>query len=304
MKNKSLCLIIFFLFSLFISGCTARNSVQPVNSPAGQAQEQAQNITLPSGSPGNMLKVHFIDVGQGDAILVQTPTGQNMLIDAGENDQGDVVVNYLVSQGVKDLDIVVGTHPHSDHIGGLDTVINYFPVKNIYMPKVTQNTKTFLDVLTAAKNKGLQITTAKAGVVVPLDGVICRFIAPLQDSYEDLNNYSAVIKLEYGSQSFLFTGDAETVSETQILGSGADLKSTVLKVGHHGSSTSTGTAFLKAVTPQYAVIMVGRDNSYGHPHAQTLSRLGKAGVTIYRTDQNGTIVFSTDGKDMQLSKER
>jgi len=305
LKNKSLCsIIVFFIISLLISGCAARNSAQPVNYYSNQSQEQVQNTTLPAGSSGNLLKVHFIDVGQGDAVLVQTPTGQNMLIDAGENDQGDVVVNYLVSQGVQDLDVVIGTHPHSDHVGGLDIVINHFPVKNIYMPKVTQNTKTFLDVLTAVNNKRLQISTAQAGVVVPLDGVICRFIAPLQEYYEDLNNYSAVVKLEYGSQSFLFTGDAGTECETQILSSGVDLKSTVLKVGHHGSSTSSGAKFLNAVAPQYAVIMVGRDNTYGHPHAQTLTRLGKAGVTLYRTDQTGTIVFSTDGKDMDISKER
>ena len=172
------------------------------------------------------------------------------------------------------------------------------------MPKATNNTESFRDVLTAVKNKGLKISTAKAGVVLPLEGVDCRFVAPVKDSYEDLNDYSGVIRLDYGSQSFLLTGDAGTESEAQMLSSGIAIKSTVLKVGHHGSSTSTSTKFLKAVAPQYAVIMVGRDNPYNHPHNQTLTKLTEAGIKIYRTDQNGTIVFTTDGKDMQINHGR
>ncbi|MDD3365512.1 MAG: ComEC/Rec2 family competence protein, partial [Syntrophomonas sp.] len=227
-----------------------------------------------------------------------------MLVDAGENDYGDVVVNYLISQGVKELDIVVGTHPHSDHIGGLDTVINRFPVKSIYMPKATNTTESFRDVLSAVKNKGLKISTAKAGVVLPLDGIDCRFVAPVKDSYEELNNYSGVIRLEYGSQSFLLAGDAGTESEAQILSSGVNIKSTVLKVGHHGSYSSSSSKFLKAAAPQYAVIMVGKNNQYGHPHPQTLTRLSNAGIKVFRTDQVGTIVFTTDGKDIQVSQRR
>ena len=306
MKHKHfyLPIIIIFILSLLFSGCSASNHAQQMGSPSGQPQEQVHNSTPVTVVSGNTLKVHFINVGQGDAILVQTPAGQNMLIDSGENDQGETVVNYLISQRVKDLDIVVGTHPHSDHIGGLDTVINHFTIKNIYMPKATNTTESFRDVLTAVKNKGLKISSAKAGVILPLTGANCRFIAPVKDSYEELNNYSAVIKLEYGSQSFLFAGDAGTESEAQMLNSGADLKAAVLKVGHHGSYSSTGGKFLSAVDPQYAVIMVGADNTYGHPHAQTLTRLDKAGATIYRTDYNGTIVFITDGKEMQVSKEK
>ena len=296
MKNNKFCfaIIIMFILSFLVSGCA--------NPASNRAAHEVQNPS-PAETAG-LLKIHFIDVGQGDAILVQTPAGQNMLVDAGENSQGDVMINYLLSQGVNRLDIVVGTHPHSDHIGGLDTVINRLPVKSIYMPKATNNTESFRDVLTAVKNQGLKISTAKAGVDLPLDGLNCRFIAPVKDTYEKLNNYSAVIRLDYGSQSFLLTGDAEAESEAQMLSSGIALKSTVLKVGHHGSSTSTSTKFLKAVAPQYAIIMLGRDNPYNHPHAQTLTKLNKAGVKIYRTDQNGTIVFTTDGKDMQISQGR
>ncbi len=305
MKNKLTLPIIFaFILYLLISGCASRNPSQQVNSTSNQPTQEAQNTIQPVAASDNTLKVHFIDVGQGDAILIQTPAGQNMLVDAGENDKGHVVVNYLISQGVQDLDAVVGTHPHSDHIGGLDTVINNFPVKSVYMPKATNNTASFRDVLTAVKNKGLTISTAKAGVVLPLDGIDCRFLAPVKDAYEELNDYSGVIRMEYGSHSFLLTGDAGTESEAQILNSSVNLKSTVLKVGHHGSYSSSSGKFLKAAAPQFAIIMLGKDNKYGHPHTQTLSRLTGAGVKIFRTDQNGTIVFITDGKDMQVSLRR
>ncbi|PKM78565.1 MAG: MBL fold metallo-hydrolase [Firmicutes bacterium HGW-Firmicutes-15] len=306
LKNKfiSLPIITTLILCLLVGGCASPNPSQQVNSTHTQASGQPNPIQTPPTYPTKLLKVHFIDVGQGDAILIQTPDGQNMLVDAGENDYGDVVVNYLISQGVKDLDIVLGTHPHSDHIGGLDTVIKYFPIKYIYMPKATNNTDSFRDVLNAVKNKGLKISTAKAGVVLPLDGVNCRFVAPVKDSYEELNNYSGVIRLDYGSQSFLLTGDAGTESEAQMLSSGVNIKSTVLKVGHHGSYSSSSSRFLKAAAPQYAVIMAGKDNQYEHPHAQTLTRLTNAGINIYRSDQDGTILFATDGKDMQVSQSR
>ncbi|MEN6460153.1 MAG: ComEC/Rec2 family competence protein, partial [Syntrophomonas sp.] len=253
-----------------------------------------------STATGGQLKVHFIDVGQGDAILVQAPEGENMLIDAGDNDYGSQVVDYLHSQGVKNLDIVVGTHPHADHIGGMDTVINSFPVNNIYLPRMTHSSRSFEDVLMAVKSKGLKIKTARAGIIIPLKGVQSTFIAPVGEKYEDLNNYSAVIKLNYGLKSFLLTGDAEHESENEMIASGVDLKATVLKVGHHGSTSSTGYKFLKAAAPEYAIIMVGRDNPYGHPHQETLNRLSDAGIKILRTDQNGTIVISTDGKNINI----
>lgn len=283
--KKYLTFIVFIVVALFLLYGEEMGLLPP-----------ADDGPLPSG----ILKVHFIDVGQGDAILVQTAAGQSMLIDAGENNQGGEVINYLKSQGVKELDIVVGTHPHSDHIGGLDTVVNNLPVKKVYLPKVTHTSKTFRDLLQAVKDSGLKVSTAQAGIELPLDGIKAAFVAPVADSYDSLNNYSAVIKLDYGSQSFLLTGDAETQSEDQILDSGANIRATVLKVGHHGSSTSTSLEFLQAVRPQYAVIMLGEDNPYGHPHAEILERLQEAGIEIYRTDRDGTIVFSTDGKDIDI----
>lgn len=293
-----LLLIMILIISLLVGCGVIRESTVPVNTDPGFVPAQ----TDPVQSAGDTLQIHFIDVGQGDAILVQTPAGQNMLVDAGENSCGELVTEYLAFHGVKGLDIVVGTHPHSDHIGGLDTVIDHFPVKKVYLPKVTHTTKTFRDLLSAVKDNGLKVTTAKAGVDLPLEGLNAYFAAPVEDSYENLNNYSAVIKIDYGSHSFLLTGDAETESEAQILNAGTDIKATVLKVGHHGSSSSTSSEFLQAAAPRYAVIMLGEDNPYGHPHKETMELLNNAGVEVFRTDQDGTIIFSSDGKDMNIIK--
>ncbi len=254
--------------------------------------------------PVKPLRVHFIDVGQGDAILIQTPAGQNVLVDAGENVFGDKVIDYLEAQGVDELAAVVGTHTHSDHIGGMDAVIDHFRVKAVYLPAITQNTKSFRDVLTAVQRKGLKITTARAGVALPLDAVECWILAPVKDYYEELNDYSVVMRLAYGSQVFLLTGDAGSVPERDLLASGANLKATVLKVGHHGSYASSSTEFLKAVGASHGVILLGKDNDYGYPHQSALQRFGRTGMQLYRTDLNGTIVFSTDGQILDITTER
>ena len=226
-----------------------------------------------------------------------------MLIDAGNNADGPSVVSYLKQQGVKTIDHLIGTHPHEDHIGGMDNVIQSFDIGQVYMPRATTTTKTFEDVLLAIKQKGLKITTAKAGVTVLDQGNLkVNFIASVGSGYEDLNNWSAVTRIQYGDTAFLLTGDAESQSEEEMIVSGTNLKADVLKVGHHGSSSSTTPAFLKAVAPKYAVISVGTGNNYGHPHKETLTKLANAKVQVYRTDQDGTLVFTSDGKTIIVKK--
>ena len=251
---------------------------------------------------GDELSVHFIDVGQADCILVLLPGGKNMLIDAGNRSDGGAVAAYLSKYGVTTVDYLIGTHPHADHIGGLDTIIKEFDIGQIYMPRISADTKTFEDVLTAIKNKNLTVSTAKAGVnVLDGDGVRIDIVAPNSDNYTDTNDYSAVIKLTYGRRAFLFAGDAHKLSETEIT---ASLSADVLKVGHHGSSSSTTDTFLRRVNPYYAVICVGEKNSYNHPHESTLNRLNEVCSEIYRTDLHGDIVFSTDGVSISVHTEK
>lgn len=241
------------------------------------------------------LSVYFLNVGQGDATYIRTANGDDILIDGGKNEAGPVVVDYLKQLGVKDLEVLISTHPDEDHVGGLDTVLQKFEVKSVYAPKVAHTTDTYKDFLLAVKSEGLTIKEAKAGVSIPLEGITAKFVGPVKSYGNDLNDWSAVLHLAYGKTSFLFTGDAETKAEVDMIGAKALLKADVLKVGHHGSDTSTSAEFLKAVAPKYAVISVGADNSYGHPKKSILDRLAKAKATTYRTDAKGTVTAVSDG---------
>lgn len=248
---------------------------------------------LSDGSSG--FKVHFIDVGQGDSILIQDED-TTLLIDAGDNGYEDFVVDYLKKQKIENLNHVIGTHPHADHIGGLDAVINEFTVDNFYMPKVSHTTKTFEDVIKAVKSNNLKITAPVPGTKITLDTAVITILAPNSSAYDDLNDYSIVVKVDYEDTSFLFTGDAEGISEQEMLDNEYDLSSDLLKVGHHGSSTSTTPAFLEKVNPKYAVISAGQDNRYGHPNKETMEKLEEKNIKVYRTDEDGTIIASSDGK--------
>lgn len=283
-------LTLFLLaFALLFAGCSPAQSPPETTAPV-QVQETQE------------LKVYYIDVGQADSILI-TLGEHSMLIDAGNNDDGKAVVDFIADKGISKLDIVAGTHPHEDHIGGLDDVINAFDIGEIIMPKISHTTKTYKDVLTAIKNKNLTVTAAKAGQTYSFGSANIQVISPVKDKYENLNQYSAVIRLTYKNTAFLFTGDMEKTNEDELLASSADVKADVLKVAHHGSRTSSTSAFLSAVSPQYAIICVGKDNSYKHPHANVLSRLENT-MTVYRTDMHGTITVTSDGQNISVHAEK
>jgi len=246
------------------------------------------------------LVVHFLDVGQADSIFIQLPNGENMLIDGGEANNASSILRYLRSHDVTTINYLVASHPHADHIGGLPAIIDAMDILNIFMPRVSHTTQTFERLLTSIQNKGLQIDQAIAGVsILSMPDLEIDIIAPVREDYKDHNDHSAVIKLTFGSTSFLFMGDAEGTSEGHIR---SDVSVDVLKVGHHGSKTSTTDAFLRSATPSYAVISVGRDNSYGHPTDEVLARLDNADVEVYRTDMVGTIIFTSDGENIIIDK--
>ena len=263
---------------------------------------ESDDKTSVSTFSGDTLRVNYIDVGQGDSIFIQLPNKETMLIDAGEAYEVDNVINYLNNLGIKKIDYVVGTHPHTDHIGGLEEVINTFDVGAIYMPKVSSNSKTFEDLLTTISNKGLKVKTAKSGVVVlSEDNLKLEFIAPNSDNYSNLNNYSAVLKLTYLDNTFLFMGDAETLSEDEIT---SDVDADVIKVGHHGSDSSSSVEFVKKVSPEYAIIMVGEGNSYNHPYQSIIDRYESVGAKVLRTDLDGNIVCDSDGVDVTCKGDK
>lgn len=258
------------------------------------SDQEAMSADTQSG----FVEVHFIDVGQGDSIYIKTPT-QDILIDGGE--RGDTVVEYLKEQNVEDLELVIGTHPHADHIGGLINVFEQIPVTEVMDPGVVHTSKTFEDYLTLIDQNNMIFTVVRAGTKRTYDdGTILEILSPTNPGEENLNDASIVAKLTFGDISFLFTGDAETPSENEMLSSGYQLKSTILKAGHHGSSTSISDDFLKAVSPEAVVIMCGTDNSYGHPHEETLDKLESAEIEVYRTDLLGTIVVETNGNDFDI----
>lgn len=244
----------------------------------------------------NKLEVQFIDVGQADSILIKQ-TDKYMLIDAGNNEDGALLVNYFKSMGITSFEHVVATHAHEDHIGGMDDIINNFDVKNFYMPDVLTTTKTFEDVLNALENNNKFYTVLKEDETFNLNEAIFSTIYIGNDE-EDLNDTSIVLKLKYQDIKFLFTGDATKKVEEKILNK--DIKSDVLKVGHHGSTYSNSKEFIDKVNPKYGVIQVGKDNSYKHPHKEVLNILNKNDIKIYRTDESGTIIFTSDGKKLNI----
>ncbi len=255
------------------------------------------------------LEVYFFDVGQGDSQLVRFTDASgtfHMLIDTGEREYANGLLQALRALGVDRLDALVMSHPHSDHMGGMGEILEQMPVDRLYMPVVPEEyaptTVSYEHVLDAASETGLPVIRLVRGSQVETPASLTvQVLSPEEDAdWEELNNFSAVLRVSYGETSFLLTGDAEGEAEAQILEHVSDLHAQVLKCGHHGSSTSTTASFLCAVAPDYAVISCGADNPYGHPHSETLARLLDAGVQVLRTDEDRTLLFSTDGKQLTV----
>lgn len=283
-KDKKLLFTIIFLIIALI----AQSFYKPSQSSIQEVDEIKAEY--------NDLQIYFMDVGQADCILVRNQN-KNMLIDAGNNEDGQKLVDYFKKIGIEEFEYVIGTHPHEDHIGGLDNIINSFNIKNILLPEAYTTTKTFSDVLTAIENKNLEITVPNIGDTINFGGTNIE-VMYVGNNESDLNDNSIVLKITYGKYSYLLTGDTTNNCEKLMLDK--NIQSDVLKVAHHGSNTSSTNDFLKKVNPKYAIISVGKDNSYGHPSDSTINRIKKYTNNIYQTKDYGTIVTISDGENITI----
>ena len=289
--------------SAFVTGCTEDEADAWLNEIFGMLGYEVSGDAIEGDA---RLKMHVIDVGQGDAVLMQCG-GRNVLIDCDENGMGDTVLDYLRKADVSHLDWIIGTHPHSDHIGGMDTVIKSkdITIDHVMMPQtskeLTPTTMTYTEVLTAIKKKKLKITRPVPGTEYDLDGVTMLVLSPAKGAkYEDLNDYSIVLKFTYGDVSVLTGGDASKLVERQLITLDYDLSADIYKVSHHGGRDGNSQAFLDEVNPRYAAISVGEDNKYGHPKNEILKRLRAMDCKVYRTDLDGDIIFESDGKNISV----
>ncbi len=269
-------------------------------------QNVASNYDIPILKDEKDLRVHYIDVGQGDSILIQY-YGKNALIDSGIASKADEVNTYLLNNSVEKIDTLIISHPDADHIGAMSEIIDRYDIGEIYMSPIIDElvptSKVYINMLTSISKKGLQITLKEAGDKIPFGNLEFLCIAP-EGEFASLNNSSLGLKLIHGENSFLFTGDMEKASEKATLQKGYDVSATVLKIGHHGANTSTTLAFLDAVSPKYAVISVGEGNRYGHPKQEVLDALDAKGVKTYRTDWNGNVVIVSDGVELVVTTQK
>ena len=293
MKKRQKNFIRRLIIILLILGYYYIKDNQETYSKKEEQINNIENIQLVSTD----LSIHYIDVGQADSILIQNKE-HSMLIDAGNNADGPLLVDYLKEQNITKIDYVVGTHPHEDHIGGLDDIINNFEIQEVYLPEVMTTTKTFEDVLDSIENNNLEITIPTIGDIFKI-GEMNFEVIYTGTNEKDLNASSIVLKMTFGNHSYLFTGDTTEEVEKTFLDKNINID--ILKVAHHGSKYSTCNEFLKKATPTYAIISVGEDNSYNHPELETLTRLKQYTKNIYMTKDLGTIILNSDGTNINIT---
>ena len=294
MKKKDMKKLIVLVILLLSYAYTTLINTENKNQEEPIKERKTEDVIF---ADENTLNVYFIDVGQADSILLENK-GHYMLIDAGNNEDGPKLVNYFNEQDIKEFDYVVGTHAHEDHIGGMDDIIKNFKIDNFYMPDAITTTKTFEDVLDALEETNVIFQTPKVNQTFNLQDTTITTLSVTADE-KNLNDTSIVLNVKHGTNTFLFMGDASTKIEKNLLNK--DIKSDVLKVGHHGSRYSTSLEFLKKVSPEYAVISVGENNTYKHPHEEILKRLEEQNIQIYRTDKQGTILAKSNGSIITFS---
>lgn len=295
-KNKKILVIDFLvLMVLFIYAIFGTDLIKDTKGNLASVSNLTKEEKIKLNTNEN-LSVYFVDVGQADCILIRYKDN-NMLIDAGNNEDGPLLVKYFKDLGIEEFKYVVATHPHEDHIGGMDDIINNFKIDTYYMSDKITTTKTFEEVLDALEDNNMTYKVPVKGYQFELENAKFSVISP-GISTSDINDSSIILKLNHGNNSFLFTGDAGSNVEKDILNE--DISSDVLKVGHHGSSYSSNLKFLKRVNPKYAIISVGKNNTYKHPSNKTLEKLEKMNIKIYRTDNDGTIICTSDGKNIDF----
>ncbi|MDK0702472.1 ComEC/Rec2 family competence protein [Clostridium perfringens] len=248
------------------------------------------------------LMISYMDVGQGDAAYIKV-NGNDILIDAGPRSNSKELLEQLKAKNIDDFELVIATHPHEDHIGGMVDVFKEYEVKAFYSPKITHTTKTYENLVKAVKDEGLKTKELKGGMVIDLgEGAKFEVFTPQKSEYEELNDYSPIMKLSFGDTSYLFTGDAEKLAEEEALAKyKTSLDSDVIKFGHHGSSSSSSNAFIEAVSPKYGIVSCAKDNKYGHPHRETLDIIKKYNIKTFRTDTDGEIILTSDGKSINFN---
>ncbi|OQB23360.1 MAG: ComEC family competence protein [Firmicutes bacterium ADurb.Bin182] len=303
--------LIVYLLVLLIAACVyyfiQSGPAADIPNPASTPEAPAE--TDDGGTAQGELTVYVIDVGQGDSILLLSPSGKTMLIDAGESSAFPAIDALLKELNIKRLDIAVATHPHSDHIGAMEKVIRNYEIGAFYMPPVEHTTKTFENMLTALDELSVPVKKAEVGSTEPVswdDAVQILVLSPFDVEYDDLNDYSIMLNVRFKETAVMLTGDAEQTAEALALKELPNryFKADVLKLGHHGSSTSTSDKFLAKVDPEIAVISVGAGNDYGHPHDETIEKLKSSGISVYRTDENGTVKIVLDGTNVKVLPDK